>query len=239
VPPGAHEDSVLLTRLMANQLFPHTRQTWIGDQLASGESGRAEVSRHMMNVYANPLRAYLGATPFRTLGDADEIVQGFLADRLAREGFLTGWQQSDFRLRRWLLNSFRFYLQSYARSSQRQRRSVQLEVDVASPDLDPGQVMDRAFAAELVRRALEATRAECKQLELDEHFELFLDHNVNDVPFRKLAQQHGISMIRARGMTRSARKRFRQHLWKLLARDGASAAQADHEVQSLLEVFSS
>ena len=61
-------------------------RTWIGDRLAGGCA--SAVNRHIMDVYARPLKIYYMGTSDRWLGEADDIIQGFFADRLAREDFL-------------------------------------------------------------------------------------------------------------------------------------------------------
>ena len=68
--------------------FPQTARTWIEDHLVRGDAGQAEVNHHLMSVYADPLRAYLACTPYRSLGEAEDLVQGFfrtLAGRGAPE----------------------------------------------------------------------------------------------------------------------------------------------------------
>src|SRR5882672_12709738 len=91
-------------------VFPRTLGTWIGRKLQEGKAGRAEVNRHLMSVYAWPLQVYFRGSSDRWLGEPEDIVQGFFADRLDREEFLPGCQESGLRLRRWLMNGFCFYL---------------------------------------------------------------------------------------------------------------------------------
>ena len=49
--------------------FPATRMTWIRDRLDSGEEGRRDVTSHLMEVYAEPLRIYLLGSSFRSAGE--------------------------------------------------------------------------------------------------------------------------------------------------------------------------
>ncbi|MHC5005518.1 MAG: hypothetical protein ACYTJ0_20640, partial [Planctomycetota bacterium] len=66
----------------------------MGRMLDGGEPGRLAAGRHVMSVYAQPLQAYLQGSSFRTLGDPEEVVQSFFADRLSRDGFLDDWWRS-------------------------------------------------------------------------------------------------------------------------------------------------
>ena len=66
-------------------VFPVTQRTWLGRALVRGHEGLSEANHHIMDVYAQPLKVYYLGSSFRTLGEPDDVVQGFFADRLARE----------------------------------------------------------------------------------------------------------------------------------------------------------
>ena len=87
---------------MKQDAFPQTLRTWIGARLVDGHAGRADVNRHLMTVYLRPLKIYFMGTSERWLGEPDDVVSGFFADRLARENFLDDWIASGVSLRRWL-----------------------------------------------------------------------------------------------------------------------------------------
>ena len=110
-------------RAMKKDVFPETQNTWIGQRLREGKEGLAEINRHVMNVYAFPLRVYYHGTPHRWLGEADDVIQGYFADRLAREDFFKEWLKSGLRLRRWLINGFGFYLKELKKKRRRERVS--------------------------------------------------------------------------------------------------------------------
>ena len=71
---------------MRTDVFPETIQTWIGEQQGRGSEGRAAINHHVMSVYAWPLTVYFQGCSDRWLGEPDEVIQGFFANRLAREG---------------------------------------------------------------------------------------------------------------------------------------------------------
>ena len=95
---------------MSANAFPQTRRTWIDDALDRGGDGVHDVNGHIMETYAWPLRVYYLGTNSRWLGEPDDVIDGFFADRLARDSFLGDWRASGLRLRRWLINAFCFYL---------------------------------------------------------------------------------------------------------------------------------
>jgi len=226
-PPFTHE----------RREFPQTARTWIEDHLVRGDAGQAEVNHHLMSVYAGPLRAYLACTPYRSLGEADDLVEGFFADRLGRPRFLADWHRSEKRLRHWLMNAFVFYLKETARGAGRQERLRNLSDELPDNSQAPGEALDRAFATALVREAMEQARQSCESRGLADHFEIFREHHWNDVAFAELGTSRGISPERARVMSRTARDAFRRALRTLLLRDGGQGGDIDREIDSLLEVL--
>jgi DNA-directed RNA polymerase specialized sigma24 family protein len=205
--------------------------------LVLGDVGQADVNHHLMSVYAEPLRAYLACTPYRSLGEPDDLVEGFFADRLGRPEFLSGWRRSEKRLRHWLMNAFVFYLKETVRGVNRQRRSYEISEEFPDDSQAPGEVLDRAFAMALVQTAMEQARESCRSRGLGDHFDVFREHYWNDVAYAELGTSMGVSPERARVMARTARDAFRRALRALLLRDGGQIGNVDGEIDSLLEVL--
>lgn len=217
-------------------LFPATRSTWIGDQLRRDDCGRAEVNRHVMTVYALPLRAYFLGTSERWLGDADDIVQGFFADRLARDDFFASWQQSGMPLRRWLMNAFCFFLKEQRRRHRRDSRGSALGDDPITFSGDPDAAIDRAFVVSLVQRALDLTREGCENDSMGDHWRVFEEHHCRGRPYADIAADLGTDAARAAVMARTATRRFRMTLRELLARDSAGdRSDIDEQIRALVE----
>jgi hypothetical protein len=78
--------------------FPSTHATWIDAQLTIAERSRAvgdaasegnaidALRRHLMERYHAALRAYVCGGSLRRLGEPDELVGGFFAERACRPG---------------------------------------------------------------------------------------------------------------------------------------------------------
>jgi len=90
--------------MSATNDFPTTQATWIDEQIKGGDAGIARANEHLMPRYATPLRAYVLGSSLRTLDDADALVNGFFATRLALREYLEHWRASGLPLRRWLVN---------------------------------------------------------------------------------------------------------------------------------------
>lgn len=220
-------------------VFPSTQRTWIDRTLGSSEADRNEVNRHIMTVYALPLRVYFLGTRARWLGDPDDIVAGFFADRLARPGFLDDWRRSGLRLRRWLMNAFSFYLSELQRGHRRDQRTAGTVPDLAASDASPERLMDRAFGESIVTEALRVAQAECMAKELASHWGIFVRHAYDGVRYEAVAEEFGVSAARAAVMARTAARHFRKAVRDLLQSDGAEDGAVDDEIRALLEIVES
>jgi len=221
-------------------VFPTTLNTWIDLRLREGERGRAEINRHIMSVYAGPMRVYCLGLREPQLGEAEELVEGFFADRLARADYLQEWRTSGLRLRRWLMNGLIFYVKELRRERRKDARLQDLEaLELPAADDSAGRVeaeMDRAFAASVVREALRATREACAAKGLSPHFEIFHKRYYEGLSYADFTAGYGVDADRASEMARTAAGKFRAALRDILASDGARESEIDAEIQTLLEV---
>lgn len=228
--------------MLANQqnsdAFPSTRHTWIGKHMREGDSGRQEVLTHLMEVYAQPLAIYCRGCSLRWLGDADDLVRGFFADRLTREAFLDRWLESNRPLRAWLIVGFKHFLYEQARRQRRdQAESIASELDHQGTQAD--QAFDREYARRLVASALCATQEACNGDGLDEHWDVFKAHHVDGLDYESIHQRFGVDPKRSAVMSRTMRERFKAALREAVAWEGARDDEIDGEIQSLMEALRS
>lgn len=225
---------------MKKDVFPSTLNTWIGQKLQEGQGGRAELNHYIMRVYADPLRVYCLGASAHTLGEPEDLVQGFFADRLGRADYFQGWREGGLRLRRWLMNGFGFYLKELRRERRKQNKSHSL--DEAS---EPGDEeafkgvesdMDRAFAVAVVRQALQDTRALCEARGQARHWEIFYRHYYEGHSYADFISEFELSAAQAAEMARTAATKFKGALRDILASDGAMEREIDAEIDSLLAI---
>ena len=222
--------------IMSKEHFPETEHTYIFSCLRTGARA-AELQRHLMAVYAMPLRAYFLGTSFRHIAEPDEIINGFLLDRLTREDFIPKWRASGMRLRRWLMKSLRFYLYEYLRSEGRHAGVGEDVLQALQRDDDHTAELDREFARSIVRRALAVTKHECDLAGLAQHHEFFCRYALSDVTCESLAAQHGMSADRVWVMVRTAQRRFVRALRAAVTDDGVQSPDIDAEIASLLDMM--
>ncbi len=220
--------------------FPtQTWNTWIASRLARGEEGRREVNHHVMELYRDGLDRYVRKTPFRKVGDSEELVDGFFADRLSREQYLVQWAASGKRLRHWLIAGFRMYLLEQWRKRVRERQVSSVPPDLADPAPEPDQLANGIFARNAVRVAWKRTRDRCQQRGLSDHFALFESHQIEGRPYHEIAPKHGVDEVRAASMARTARLHFVRSLRELVKQEGALEHEIDGELRSIREDLAS
>jgi DNA-directed RNA polymerase specialized sigma24 family protein len=221
--------------------FPATMNTWIGQRIDSGDVGRADLNRHIMAVYAHPLKVYFLGSSFRRLGEPDEMVEGFFASRLPRPDFFREWRASTMRLRRWLMNAFLFFLQEQARLARREaaRPIVELDLSPAASGDSPEAMVDRAWAMTIVQQAWKEAEASCAAAGQERHWRIFILHHAEGRPYADLQREFGVSASQAAVMTRTASNKFKAALRDCIVNDGVAPSQVDAEIELLLETFSS
>ncbi|MCI0365896.1 MAG: hypothetical protein L0Y44_00030 [Phycisphaerales bacterium] len=224
---------------MASDVFPATLNTWIGGELNRGSSGRLKVNQYLMSTYAWPLRVYYLGTNLRWLGEPDDVIGGFFASRLAQGEFFGKWQASGIRLRRWLMNSFSYYLMEMRREHRKQRTAVEAIDEPVTFSGDPNAALDQAAAVAFVRQAMLEAQKVCESDDLGDHWQIFLRHHLEGAPFADLGKEYGVDAARATVMARTATRKFRAALRDVLERDGVAPERIDEEIQMLVKEIGS
>lgn len=218
-------------------VFPTTVRTWLERMVAMGPDGLSQARAHVMRVYAWPLTVYLRGSTFRALeADEEDLVHGFLEDRLSRDTFLDAWRASGRRLRHWLLVGFRHYLLETCRRKRREGRAGALPSDDALAVEDaPHAEFERQAARALVDMARSRARDTCASAGLEAHWECFLSHTLDEEDFKAIGARLGVSAERASVMARTASNHFKTALREAVGRPGGSIAEADREIALLME----
>jgi DNA-directed RNA polymerase specialized sigma24 family protein len=223
---------------MKTDVFPNTLNSWIVRKLDEGGPSLAEVNRHVMSVYARPLKVYFLGSSERHLGEPDDIVNGFFESRLSHDDFLSKWRESGMRLRRWLMNALCFYLKEVRRRNRRDAVAGENDDEPVSFTGDPDAEIDRTFVVELVREALRRAGEQCVEEGMGAHWDVFLRHHHHGESYDHIAGEIGVTRARAEVMGRTATRRFRKVIRDLLAADGVPEDELDREIESLLETTS-
>ena len=218
-------------------VFPVTQRTWLGRALVRGREGLSEANRHIMEVYAHPLKVYYLGSSFRSLGEPDDVVQGFFADRLARDGFLDRWMESDRPLRYWLIVGFKHFLFERSREMKRGARAQALPDEIGVQTDEPETHFHREAALAIAAEAMRQAHDECEARGQGDHWGIFVRHYVDGQGYEAVGQEFGVTHRRAAVMARTAANRFRAALRELVSWNNAGADEVDAEIRSLLETI--
>ena len=142
------------------------------------------------------------------------------------------------RLRRWLMNSFCFYLKELRRQRKREQ-TADVEDDQVTFEGDPDLAIDRASAIAFVQQALQQAEQCCREEKLDPHWQIFLRHHLHGASFQEIALEFQVDAARANVMSRTATRKFRKALRDVVADDGVPQEHIDHEIQILLQEIGS
>jgi DNA-directed RNA polymerase specialized sigma24 family protein len=189
-----------------------------------------------MEVYRRPLAVYVRGSSFARVGDPDELVHGFFADRLHRDAYLREWRESGRALRRWLLTGLRFYLMEEIRrrkSAATEGRGGDAEAVVDAAADEGEAAFLRELGQGLVREAMRRTASELESEGLGAHWRAFLLHFVEGKGYDEIGAAEGVDARRAAVMARTASRRFRLRLREIVAWPGASDEDVDAELRTL------
>jgi len=219
-------------------LFPTTHATWLTTEVRDRPH---EASVYIMSRYLEPLCAYVRASSLRTLGEPNEIVNDFLASRVADPGYLSRWASSGIPLRRWLANGLITHARNRAMTEAR-RRSARVELDpahiVESAETSALLALERAWAMRVMIEAHDRVRSEFDADGKGAWWELFRLHSVQGLGYAQAAAATGVTPGSASHINRVVATRLREVLRSILEREGVAPDDIDRELalmQDLLE----
>jgi DNA-directed RNA polymerase specialized sigma24 family protein len=232
--------------------FPSTHATWIDAQLTIAERSRAagdaagEVHAvdalrwHLMERYHAALRAYALGGTMRSLGDADELVAGFFAERVGRPEFLREWRASGMPLRRWMMNGLSFWARGVARDQGRERGRI---AGGTAPDplddRDAARMFDSEWAVSMINAAHARAHAELDaEGKLDEHA-IFRRHVIGGERYESIAAELGMTQQGCANAVRRVGARVRDALRDVLVEDGVKPEDVEDAVREVMRIVRS
>ncbi len=215
-------------------LFPTTHATWLDDAIRTAP---ADARAHVMQRYFDPLCAYARASSLRLLGEPAELVNDFLATRLASDAYLAKWPASGLPLRRWLANGLFIHARNRALQAKRRAAIAALadpadldEMRAADHETDALLALERSWAIRTVTEAHEQVRTELEAEGRSAWWELFRLHTVQGMPYAQAAPAVGVPRTSASSVHRQVVDRLRDALRANLERDGIAPDDIDREL---------
>ncbi|MEM7152713.1 MAG: sigma-70 family RNA polymerase sigma factor [Myxococcota bacterium] len=229
--------------------FPATR--WSMVARASHDDERAHVALgELCTRYWAPLYAFVRHQG-RSASDAEDLVQGFVAEVLNTKGLARADQQRG-RFRNYLLGAFRHYLSKQSRRERTQKRGGGqaprpldfegadglVELPVAGPH-DPEAAYARTWAMATLRRAMSLVAREYEERGLRPIFDALEPSLLNGEtpPYREIAERQDMNEGAVRVAAHRLRTRFRQMLRDEVADTLVEGADVGAELRALMDAL--
>ena len=223
--------------------FPSTEWTWLATRVSDAPRDAAiaaELRTRVMERYAEPLRIYARGSSLGWLDDAEALVNGFFASRLARDDYLLKWFESAMPLRRFLANGMLLYLREERRARMRRERRTGQSLDamhehgadaLAAPDEDRAfRELERAWARSVLGEACERARDELVAAGKVAAWAVFERHFLDGVTYEDAARELGLRPESARPAARLAQAKVRDWMRWILALEGVTEAEMDEAI---------
>ncbi len=228
--------------------FPTTRWSRIGRVGDQADPEARAALEGLCRDYWFPLYAFVRARGHSS-HEAEDLVQGFLADLLER-GDLARLDQSKGRFRAFLRSACDHFLSNrrdHDRTAKRGGAASILSIDRGDAEgrylrepahsLTPDRLFEREWALALLARVIDRLEAESVQAGNGVFFERVRPALQKDglaPSYRKIAEEFGMSAEAVRAATRRIRLRYRELLREEVGRTIDDPKAVDEEIGELL-----
>ena len=230
--------------------FPSTHWTLVAGAGAD-DTVRRQALGMLLRRYLPALWSFLVANYRFTSDRADDLVQGFLADKVLEQDLLSRADRTRGRFRNFLATALDRYALNELRREQAAKRSpagglASLE---EHPGLDrPGpaaaDAFDAAWARRVLQLALERMKAECGRKGREDVWEVFEARVLGPtlrgeppVPLGEMVRRLGITPDQASNLVGTSKKMFARNLREVVG-EYADGADADEEIRSIKQILS-
>jgi RNA polymerase sigma-70 factor (ECF subfamily) len=235
----------------ANAGFPATRWTLVGR--AGGSDGVAQpiAIAELARMYAPALRAHLLQSLRYDEHRADDLLQGFLANKVLEQRLIGQADPKRGRFRTFLLAALdRYVVDEHRRSAARKRspRGQILDIDEHRDTLASGartDAFDQAWAREVLGEVLSTMRQQCEQTDRADLWEVFnvryLKPATDDVepePHESIARRLKLeSPQQAANLLVTAKRMFTRLFMSVVSRYAAGQEEVREELSELWRIF--
>jgi len=228
--------------------FPTTHWTVVA-RAGAGTAERLRVLGRLLERYLPAMRSYLVATFRFDPHRADDVLQGFLADKILDDDIIRRADQARGRFRGFLVGALHRYTLMQLRRDRAAKRSPAGghlgSLDAAGRPPDPAappgaDVFDAAWARRVLQLALDRTRAECDAGGRADVWAVFEArvlrptlHDQPAVPLAELVAQLGVTATAASNLLVTGKRMFARHLRAVVAGYAVDEQDAQDEIRWL------
>jgi len=242
-----------------SERFPTTRWSLVGragspnlDANQAAANDRAALGE-LIRMYLPALHAHLVGPLRIDRHRADDLIQGFLADKVLEQNLIALADSNRGKFRTFLLTALeRFVVDTHRHDSARKRSptSKMLDVDDHTDDLTarstPSDAFDRAWAGRVLGEVMRRLRAECESSERPHLWHIFESRMLLPIiegspppSHEALAKKWNLeSPTQSANALGSAKRMFTRVFRSVVSEYAASEAEVDDEIRELWEIFS-
>jgi DNA-directed RNA polymerase specialized sigma24 family protein len=236
--------------------FPTTHWSLVGRAAAERDSGGTTGTAalaELIRSYLPALRAHLVGPMRFDSHRADDLLQGFLADKVLEQNMLALADPDRGKFRTFLLTALeRFVIDTLRRDSARKRssRSKMLDIDEQADRIragqEPSDAFDRAWAGEVLGEVMRRMHHECQQSNRSHLWMIFEARMLLPITDGTAPPSHDelASRLKLESATQSAnalgsaKRLFTRNFREVVSEYAAHPSEVDSEIRELWEIFS-
>lgn len=229
-----------------SQQFPSTLWELVEQAHEPNEAAGSAALATLLEQYLPPLRVYLRVGWKMNEHEIDDLLQGFVNDKMLEQNLVAQADRARGRFRSFLLKALQHYVISQRR---RERVRATLPLEEQLTDTAEMRTAERAFeeawARETVHQALERMRVECEAQGRSEVWEVFRQRvaepmltGVDPAPYAALIEQYGLqSPAQASNLLITAKRHYVRCLHAAVGDHVADSDQIPEEIEHLREIL--
>jgi len=233
------------------QPFPATQWSLVDRARQTNDEARHAALADFLHRYLPALRMHLIAERHMPPERADDLLQGFVADKIIEQNLLDHAQEGRGKFRSFLLVTLNNYVISQHRSDSAAKRLPvagiaelgELAQQVAGGH-DPAQSFNVAWAREVIAEALRRMQAECAQSKRGDLWTIFQGRVVRPafegeepVGYESLVSELGLAApLDACRLLTTAKRMFSRNLRAVASEYAGSDGDTDAEIDDLRQI---
>lgn len=240
--------------------FPTTRWSLVGRagvsetraNLTDAGADRAALAE-LIKIYLPALRAHLTGPLRIDPHRADDLLQGFLADKVLEQNLLALADPNRGKFRTFLLTALeRFIIDTHRRDTAAKRapakkpRDIDDVAELIESKQTPCDVFDRAWAGEVLSEVMRRMRDECRNSDRPHLWDIFEARMLLPITDGVAAPSHDDLAQRCKLETPtqsanalgSAKRIFTRSFRAVVGEYAASETEVDEEIRDLWDIFS-
>lgn len=231
---------------LTSHAFPDTHWTLVG-RAGAGDTQRREALGNLLAQYVGPLRSFLSARFGVPRDRAEDLLHGFLADKVLEQDLVRQADRARGRFRSFLLRSLENFTIAQIRKERSSRRSPdspmwRLDFDEAAEPPAPAiaDEFDAAWGKRVIDLALQAMHQECLGGARADLWTVF-DSRVlrptlqgeQPVPLSTLVEQLGVTPAKASNLLITSKRMFARHLREIISEYAVDVSEVEDELRHL------